>query len=307
MGLAGATASQRLVWKGKDADTRLFTAFAQAGAKWQDQGRAGADRASDHGPGLATVQGLEGFVGLDVLMAWRGPEDDTRLISSSHGLGGWTGQKAIGDEFRSSDGPALSRIGRHVLMAWKAADSSELLWSRFDGAQWLAPEPLAGGSSSHSPAILGVGDQAVAAWKGQPGDSRVFFSMFDGRRWASQQSADGGAFGTADRPGLGFLGRVVMAWRGKDEDRRLFFSRLSGGRWDPQEPINGGAFGSEHGPALCPVESRLLMVWRGTGPDPRMFQSFFDGRTWSGQEDVLQQRAGTSHTPALASFVLIHP
>ncbi len=307
MGLSGATESARLAWKGKDADTRLFSAFAPAAAKWQPQERAGDDRASGHGPGLATVQGLEGFLGRDVLMAWRGPDDDTRLFSSSHGVGGWTGQQAIGEEFRSSDGPSLSRVGGNVFMAWKAADGVELLWSRFDGVQWLAPEPLAGGSSSHGPAIVGAGDHAVAAWKGQPGDSRMFFSIFDSRRWAPQQPADGGGFGTAARPGLGFLGRVVMAWRGRDDDRRLFFSRLSSGRWDPQEPIRGGEFGSEHGPALGRVDGRLVMVWRGTGPDTRMFQSFFDGTTWTGQMDALQQDAGTSHAPVLASFVLFHP
>jgi hypothetical protein len=125
-------------------------------------------------------------------------------VSSSHGVGGWTPQQAIGEDFRSSDGPSLSRVGAHVFMAWKTADGVELLWSRFDGVQWLAPEPLAGGSSSHGPAIVDVGDRAVAAWKGQPGETRVFFSTFDGRRWAPQQPAEGGAFGTAAARALVF-------------------------------------------------------------------------------------------------------
>jgi hypothetical protein len=124
MGLSGATESARLAWKGKDDDTRLFSAFAPAGAGWQPQERAGDDRASGDGPGLATVEGLEGFLGRDVLMVWRGPDEDSRLFSSTHGLGGWNGQQAIGDDLRSSDGPALSRVGRQVLwrggppMAW---------------------------------------------------------------------------------------------------------------------------------------------------------------------------------------------
>jgi hypothetical protein len=87
-------------------------------------------------------------------------------------------------------------------VAWRAADGVELLWSRFDGKQWLAPESLAGGSSSHGPVIVGVRDrdEAIAAWKGQPDDSRIFFSRFDGRSWAPQQPAGGGSFGTAARP-----------------------------------------------------------------------------------------------------------
>jgi hypothetical protein len=295
----------RLVWKGKDNDTRLHSSVAADGVSWETPGQAGMDRASLHGPGLASVQGLDGFPGQEVLMVWRGAEDDTHLFSSSHGVGGWTSQQALGEDFRSSDGPSVFGVGRHVFMAWKADSGLDLLWSRFVGGQWQTPESLAGGSSSHGPALVGVGEVALAAWKGQPGDSRIFSSFFNGRRWDPQEPAAGGDFGTAARPGLGRqleLGGVVMAWRGKDEDRRLHFSKRNGNEWGPQQPVNGGAFGSEHGPALAGENRRLFMVWRGTGPDTQMFRSSFDGTTWTGQEDVRRGDAGTSHGPALASF-----
>jgi hypothetical protein len=293
----------RLVWKGRDDDTRLFSAVTPDGVSWGRQAQAGTDRGSSDGPGLAAVEGMQGFPVQEFVMAWRGIGEDSRLFFSLHSSGGWTPQRLVGDAFTSTDGPALAVAGRNVLMAWKAAGDAVLLWSQFDGSEWSAPEALAGGSSSHAPAIVGSRDQAIAAWKGQPGDSRLFISHFDGRRWSAQEPVAEGEFGTSHRPALGVLrGRVLLAWKGRGDDRRLFFSERRGSQWQPQAPILNGAFGSEHGPALGRIGDRLGLVWRGTGPDTRMFSAIWDGSSWSGQRDVLEGGAGTSHGPALAAI-----
>jgi hypothetical protein len=165
------------------------------------------------------------------------------------------------------------------------------------GSSWIPQTPGIGGGTSHSPALATYRDRLFAAWKGEGGDERMFWSSFDGSNWAQQTQGIGGA--TSHAPALAvYRDRLFAAWKGEGNDERMFWSSFDGSNWTQQTPGIGG--GTSHSPALATYQDRLFAAWRGGGGDERMFWSNFDGSNWTQQ--TLGIGGGTSSGPSLATY-----
>lgn len=139
-------------------------------------------------------------------------------------------------------------------MFWKGADSDDTIWfsSRPAGdpdAAWQPQQQVtyqifqADGATSFTigtsgpPTATRRDDAILLAWKGAPGDSTMFTSLFkDGEFGGQIQRPD---FGTATGPALVQLTSrsagpggvqteesVIMAWRGAGDDKTIWFARL---------------------------------------------------------------------------------
>jgi hypothetical protein len=150
----------------------------------------------------------------------------------------------------------------------------------------------------------GAGNLAYAAWKGEPGDERLFFSIFDGQGWHGQGNIIPGNSSTG--PGLTFFdGVVVAAWKGELNDSRLFYSSYDPnvGAWVPQIYVTNVQ--SDIGPSLVGIANVIYAGFIGANGDTALyFASFVPGDSqWqllppipevSGQPWVTQSAYGPS-------------
>ena len=165
-------------------------------------------------------------------------------------------------------------------------------------AEWSPEQQGVGVGSSNGPTLVEFNGELYAAWKGVPGDTRMFWSSFDGANWSPEQQGVG--VGSSDAPSLAvFNGRVYAAWKGIPGDTRMFWSSFDGRSWSTEQP--GVGVGSSDGPSLAVFNGKLYAAWKGVPGDTRMFWSSFDGSNWS-SEQKLSLAVGTSVRPTLAVF-----
>jgi hypothetical protein len=154
-----------------------------------------------------------------------------------------------------------------------------------------------GVGTSKGPSLAVFNGKLYAAWKGVPGDTRMFWSSFDGARWSTEQRGVG--VGTSDGPSLAvFNGRLYAAWKGVPGDTRMFWSSFDGTSWSSEQ--QGVGTGTSGGPSLAEYNGRLYAAWKGVPGDNRMFWSSFDGTNWSPEQPGVG--VGTSDGPSLAAF-----
>jgi hypothetical protein len=135
---------------------------------------------------------------------------------------------------------------------------------------WTPQQRINGVGSSNGASLAVFANRLFAAWKGVPGDNRMFWSSFDGRGWSPQQPGVGG--GTSNGPSLAvFNGRLFAAWKGVPGDNRMFWSSFDGRGWSPQQPGVGG--GTSNGPSLAVFNGRLFAIWKGMNNDPGIYYS----------------------------------
>jgi hypothetical protein len=135
-----------------------------------------------------------------------------------------------------------------------------------------------------------------AAWKGEVGDDRLFYSSFNGTTWTPQTLIPGNS---SAGPSLAVFGSAMYAaWKGEGSDERIFYSKFAGGAWQPQVLIAGIA--SSTGPSLAAMGNKLYAVWKGMGSDQAIWNSAFDGTNWTPQAVV--PAVATSVGPSLAFY-----
>jgi hypothetical protein len=135
-----------------------------------------------------------------------------------------------------------------------------------------------------------------AAWKGQAGDDRIFYSFYNGNYWVEQSLAGGN---TSTGVGMGTHdGKLYLAWKGEHSDERLFALDVHGGLWSFQREIPGVS--SSVGPALADFDGRLYAAWKGAREDQAIwFASTADGVNWSAQQTI--PGVATSVGPSLCN------
>ncbi|HEX2314855.1 MAG TPA: hypothetical protein VHJ17_14025 [Thermomonospora sp.] len=120
-------------------------------------------------------------------MAFRGPDDQSRIRWRSYDGGGWTNYEYT--ELRTSHVPALASDGVDLFMAWRNAHDDHISWARFTGTSWGAPQTLGDRRTDNAPA-LGVADtgKLVMVWVGTGGDPALWWSEYSGGQWGPQQA-----------------------------------------------------------------------------------------------------------------------
>jgi hypothetical protein len=138
--------------------------------------------------------------------------------------------------------------------------------------------------------------QLFAAWKGEPGDNRIFYSWWNGSgAWQPPETIPGNS---SVGPSLAiYKDTLYAAWKGEWSDPRVFFSYWNGQSWEPQQPIPN--IYSDAGPALCQYGNSLIAAWKSVF-DQNIYYATYDGHTWSAQTQI--QGASTTFGPSLAYF-----
>lgn len=199
------------------------------------------------------------------LLGWRRP--DAGVAWSTLENGKWSrGDRPLG---RTSHSPALAIHGGTATMVWKAPDNDVQIYgaSHNNGAAWsdqAALRPRDGAiHTSDAPALSGGGGFGlVMAWKGVPGDDRIWWSRFGNGVWETPQQAipkDGGIL-TSHGPALvQWEHGLVLAWKGVAGDSRLWWSMLdtNAGRWETPKVVDVSD-NSNSGPALASFTTSFL-------------------------------------------------
>src|ERR1700722_19662783 len=120
--------------------------------------------------------------------------------------------------------------------------------------------------------LVSAGGNLYAAWKGEPDDDRIFYSIWNGKdKWSPSNTIGGN---TSAGPSLGVYNNTVYAaWKGEWSDPRLFFSKYNGSAWEPQAQIPNAY--SDNGPALCQFGSTLVVAWKNVF-DSSIYFSIYD-------------------------------
>lgn len=220
-----------MAWKGAEDDQALYWS-RNDGPGWLSQSQV-------EGVGSSCRPAIAQF-NSQVYMAWKGVEDDNGLYWATFDGSNWTPQQPILG-VGTSDSPALVVFGNLLYMFWKGIPGdTKAYYSTLDngeGAIWQPQKPISyiesqangmvaleiGTSSALSACVRG--NRILLAWKGVPGDSGIYFSLFDGQEFTGQiPMANAGTSGGPTV--LEFNGQAYMAWKGIEGDSNLFWSRL---------------------------------------------------------------------------------
>lgn len=221
-----------LAWKGDGDDNRLFWTRTLSDLVTFEPHRGFEDRLSSTRPALAEFDGR-------LVMAWKS-SDDEKIYSSKFDGTNWSPQAAIPGR-ATSHAPALAALGNTLFMFWKGSGSDTRIFNATLPAGplgiWSAGEEVsyvradAGGmtreivnTDSH-PAAVQKGTSLVLVFRGQPGDSAVWFMVFANGEWSAPFTIPGA--GTYTGPGGGVLnGALIVAWKALDPDYELHFRTL---------------------------------------------------------------------------------
>ena len=131
--------------------------------------------------------------------------------------------------------------------------------------------------------LCSFNEKLYAAWKGEVGDDRLFFSCFNGTQWDAQQTVGGNS---SAGPALAILeNSLVASWKGENSDERVFFSELTDSSWDAQTQIPAPV-ASSFGPSLADFEGKLYAAWKGSENDQSIWFSSLSGSAWSAQAQI---------------------
>ncbi len=188
--VSGTRKTGRACVVARDEEGQLRSTIEEKPQRWSDWDRVDRDVVGD--PALVkTDEGLELFaVSEHGLERWREDGDDD-----------WDQLDRIGGSAELVGSVAVARVDGRTLILGRRADDTVVL-HRVGSAGWQD----AGGSSSREPALLRVGDRALAVWL--TADGRLAARLFD-----AQLAPVGAVRTTATQPSLSSLGGIHLSER----------------------------------------------------------------------------------------------
>jgi hypothetical protein len=172
-------------------------------------------------------------------MAWKSSHDE-QIYWSTFDDTNWSAQAAIPGR-STSHAPALAAFGNRLFMFWKGSGGDTRIfyatlpagalgiWSGGEEVSYVRSD-AAGmtrevvNTDSH-PTAVQRGNSLMLAYRGQPGDSAVWFMAFANAEWSAPFTIPGAA--TYTGPGAAVLdGTLLVAWKALDPDYELHLSTL---------------------------------------------------------------------------------
>lgn len=223
-----------MAWKGAGSDQNIYWT-RNLGSGWERQ-RHIAGVGTSRAPALARI-------GDAIYMAWKGVEGDGGIYWSVHNAvtTDWSQQGKIRG-VGTSDSPALVALGGRLYMFWKGAgDDANAYYSSLDPSfdpiwkpqrriEYFSYEmdggvAIAIGTSAALSATV-RGQDILLAWKGVPGDAKIWYSLFSAHGEFSGQMEVPNV-GTSDGPSLVQVGaETYMAWKGVDGDAGIYWTKM---------------------------------------------------------------------------------
>jgi hypothetical protein len=157
------------------------------------------------------------------------------------------------------------------------------------------PQSISDVGSDIGATLTVFNEKLYAGWKGSAGDTRLWYSSFDGRAWDPQQSMPE-AFTTSHGPSLAtFHNAMYAAFKGTDT--ALWWSLFDGSSWEPKQRVRTAL--ASRSPGLAVYRGALHLAYKGApgyAPDA-IWWTPFDGVIWN---DRPMSDLVTSERPALA-------
>ncbi len=155
--------------------------------------------------------------------------------------------------------------------------------------------------------LAACGMALCAAWKGEVGDDRLFYSTYSGSEWTTpaQNTLPGNS---SVGPSLAWsiaTSELYAAWKEANGGTRTFFSTLGANGWSPQTQMPGY---SDTGPALASLNGTLYAVWKGENGDPTLWWSSYTESPaggWQPQQQIVPATGAVPNSaigPSLAAF-----
>jgi hypothetical protein len=192
----------------------------------------------------------------DLLLAWRKPDAGLAWSLLADETGG-VEQPALS---QTSHAPALANSGNSANLVWKGPDDDVQIYGAFfSGGSWRGPvalQPSDGAIlTSDAPSVcVGRTFGLVMAWKGVPGDDRIWWSRYHDEHWETPHEATpkDGAILTSHGPAIVQWTRgLTLAWKGVQGDQQLWWSTFDTDAllWETPQVIDPSD-NSNAGPAL---------------------------------------------------------
>lgn len=225
-----------MAWKGYGEDDSIWYSFYDPNSgRWTAQqqcvGSDGIVFATSDSPSVASF-------GTGGVMVWMGSDDDSRIWESTFDpmTNQWSPQKVLagvdGIVFGTNERPTLVPFNGTLMLAWQGAGDDTNIWYSFLdpatgawSAQTFAQSNGFVFGTSDGPALAVVGSTLLMAWKGIPGDNRIWYSTspISTISWAPQSVAvgsDGVEFESYIGPVLlGAATTAQMFWCGYGRNR----------------------------------------------------------------------------------------
>ena len=121
-------------------------------------------------------------------------------------------------------------------------------------------------------------DSLYAAWKGEVGDVRLFFSKLDGGTWKGQGNVIPGNSSVGPSLAATDDGRIWAAWKGEGNDQRLFYAFYitDTNSWSEQAWPFPSGMESTVGPSLAANGFMVYAAWTGPNNDPTLYFASLD-------------------------------
>jgi hypothetical protein len=279
--LSGHIEIPRMVWTGVVGDSSIYESELLARGWTTQQTVPGIG--SSNSPALAKID-VPGSAPLltDLIMAWKGVEDDKHLYWTRNLGNGWEDQRQF-PSARSDTRPALANAGGRIYIACVGSnDDHNLYWSTYNGnEEWSVFKQINDFQATDSPALVGIGNRLFMFWKGDTDNFEAFWSVINVDEdivWQPQKRIQ---FVTHDDPShppppqpIGTGGAlsatpcgdtILLAWRGVGMDDTIYLTVFSENAFGC--PIHIPEFHTSVGPALTNWSDSILMAWKGNEND----------------------------------------
>lgn len=161
-----------------------------------------------------------------------------------------------------------------------------------------SPQMVPEVGSDSVPTCAVYNGKLYAGWKGSSGDTRLWYSTFDGKIWSAQESMPNGFVSSHGVIFATFRRALYAVFKGTDNSD-LWWTRFDGTTWQPLQRTGGMC--SPLGPTLTVYRGALYLACKSDLPSWRDLPDAiwwipFDGQVWKERprSDNL-----TNETPAL--------
>ena len=171
-----------LAWIGVGSDNRIWTSnYGMGGNPWSPQALAALTQHNNEPITTASSPAIASDPDGNILMVWRGPNNDDSLYSATSTDGkNFTNFTQI-PRSASSTEPALAYFTNGFVLAFKGGQDTGIYSivkpSIEDAWNETSFQTVGQVGTSDGPCLIAADGMLVMAWKGVPGDNDLYYSM----------------------------------------------------------------------------------------------------------------------------------
>jgi len=176
--------------------------------------------------------------------------------------------------------PACVVFGGTLCMFYQGSGHDGTWMTTFDGSTWTSAQSISNLINGQnfleetSPSATVYGDSLHLFWNGS-GNDGIWFTTFNGSKWAAQQNVSNHVFGIQVRKRTSpavctAYNKLYMFYQGSGQDG-TWFTTLSPSGWSKvlsvSNVIGGQNYQDGTSPVATAIEGKVLLVWNGSGND----------------------------------------